>query len=208
MVPHTGYGYLHIGEPLADQVFNVRRFTEKPSFDTAQNYLAQGDWLWNSGMSCWRADLFLSLVQQFQPAMAESLSRLVDQPDLIESIYPNLFRISIDYAIMEPVSQQLSNGRILAVPLQADWADIGHFTALAQHMPQVLGNAVTGNVVIHNSDSNLILNQDPDRLIAVSGLADMIVVQDHNVTLICPKDQAETIKQLVTQVQLEAEEYA
>ena len=206
--PHTGYGYLHIKRsPDSRRVFEVTRFTEKPSLELARQLLDQGDWWWNSGMSCWRADVFLRQIAHFQPAMADAIDRLVEHPDLIDDIYPDLTRISIDYAIMEPVSENLSTARILALPLRADWIDIGHFPALAQQLAQSSGNAAQGPVVMLNSSGNLILNRNSDRLIAVSGLTDMIVVQDHDVTLVCPKDQAESIKQLVELVRVEAEQY-
>ena len=208
-LPHTGFGYLHIQPTTmrADQVFSVKRFTEKPSLDLARQYLRAGDWWWNSGMFCWRADAFLSQVRRFQPDMASAIFHLLRQPDLIDSIYPSLNRISIDYAIMEPLCREASTVEVVAIPLQANWADIGNFPALAKQLPHALGNAVEGLVVVHNSDGNLILNRSSDRLIAVSGLTDMIVVQDNDVTLICPKDQAESIKTLVELVRSGPEQY-
>jgi len=209
--PHTGYGYLHVGEPVDGEgkVFRVARFAEKPSRDVAQVYLAQGNWWWNSGMFCWRASTFLHELTHFQPVMADSVDRLVAHPDLIDEIYPTLTKISVDYAIMEPVSQGLSDAHVLTVCLEADWTDIGGFPALARHLGVGPDNHVEGLVVELGSTGSLLLNTQADgRLLAVCGVKDLIVVEDSDVTLVCAMDEAERIKELVELACDEGEQYA
>ena len=207
--PHTGYGYLHVGAPVdeAGQVVHVTQFAEKPDLELAQSYLADGSWWWNSGMFCFRAATFVEQVRLFQPQIAQGVDRIVATPDLIDEIYPTLTRISVDYAIMEPVSHGLSSAHILAVPLRADWADIGSFPVLARYLGQGRDNAVEGRVVTVDSRDNLIVNRSANRLVAVSGLNKMIVVEDENVTLVCPFSHAETIKQLAGLASEEGAEY-
>jgi len=208
--PHTGFGYLHVGRAVnqAGTVFQVERFAEKPTREVAETYLRDGHWWWNSGMFCWRAATFLDQVRCFQPVMADSIARLVSHPDLIDEIYPTLTRISVDYAIMEPVSQGLTSAHVLTVGLTADWTDIGGFPALAQYLGAGEDNATEGRVVSLDSTHSLILNRAGDgHLIAVCGLDEVIVVEDHDVTLVCAFDHAEKIKEVVALAAAQGEQY-
>jgi len=208
---HTGYGYLHVGEPVDEtgRVFRVIRFAEKPTREVAQRYVDEGDWWWNSGMFCWRASAFLSQLKHFQPVMADCVDRLAAHPELIEEIYPELTKISVDYAIMEPVSQGLSDAHVLTVGLEADWTDIGGFLALARHLGVGPGNHAEGLVVDLDCDGSLFMNRQTDgRLLAVCGVKDLIVVEDRDVTLVCAMDEAERIKELVELARGEGEQYA
>ena len=208
--PHTGYGYLHVGEPVdgAGKVRRVLRFAEKPTREVAEAYLAQGDWWWNSGMFCWRATTFLDQLKRFQPAVAAAVGRLAARPDLIDEIYPTLTKISVDYAIMEPVSQGLSTAHVLTVGLEAEWTDIGGFPALAHYLGVGPGSHVEGRVVDLGSTGSLLMNRQTDgRLLAVCGVEDLIVVEDSDVTLVCAMDQAERIKELVELAREQAERY-
>jgi len=208
---HTGYGYLQVGDSLdaARQLFEVTRFAEKPAREVAEAYLAEGTWWWNSGMFFWPAALFQQQLALLQPAMAHGIERLVDHPDSIDDIYPGLPRTSVDYAIMEPVSRGATEARILAVLLEADWADIGSFPALAKQLGADDHNVVEGRVVTLGSSGNLILNRSSDgRLVAVAGLDDTIVVTDDDVTLVCPMGQSGSIKQLVDLARAQGERYA
>jgi len=209
--PHTGYGYLHVGEPVdeAGKVFRVLRFAEKPSREVAQVYLSEGNWWWNSGMFCWRAATFLDQLKHFQPVMADAVDRLAVNPDLIDEIYPGMTKISVDYAIMEPVSQGLSDAHVLTCCLEADWTDIGGFAALARHFGVGPANHAEGLVVDLGSTGSLFMNrQTDDRLLAVCGVRDLIVVEDQDVTLVCAMDEAERIKELVDMARDQGEQYA
>ncbi|MDR0284827.1 MAG: mannose-1-phosphate guanylyltransferase [Propionibacteriaceae bacterium] len=206
--PHTGYGYVHVGEPVTPGVFAVRRFAEKPAADVARRYLAEGDWWWNSGMFCWRAETFLTEVARLQPGLAAGVERLLDNPDQIADIYPALTKISVDYAVMEPVSATPGPAHVLTVGLDADWSDIGGYAALAALLPQVDGNAAEGTVVTWDAADNLLINRTDGHLLAVAGCTNLIVVEDGDVTLVCPLDQAEAVKPLVEAVRQRAARYA
>ncbi|MCL2784128.1 MAG: mannose-1-phosphate guanylyltransferase [Propionibacteriaceae bacterium] len=206
--PHTGYGYLQLGEVRQEGVFQVERFAEKPNLATAESYLAQGGWWWNSGMFCFRATTFLDQVQFFAPSVAQGIAVIIDSPELIDEIYPQLTKISVDYAVMEPVSQGRSEATIMTVGLDAQWADVGSFPALAEHLAQDQENALEGPVVTLKAERNLIINRSSQgRLVAVCGTADLIIVEDDDVTLVCSKDQAESIKELVEMARLQGERY-
>jgi mannose-1-phosphate guanylyltransferase len=204
--PHTGYGYLRFGQPsaVAPRARQVLEFAEKPNQATAEAYLAAGDWWWNSGMFCWRVETWTRQLERLKPATAQAVAAIVAEPERLGQIYPELERISLDYAIMEPVSRGATDAHVLAVPLTAQWGDIGGFPALAPYLDQLDGNAVMGRVVCSDSQGNLIVNSGSDgSLVAVVGLKDTVVVIRDNITLVCPLDRAEDIKGLVETVRAE-----
>ncbi len=202
--PHTGYGYLYRGNAVAgfDDVFEVQSFKEKPDRETAERYLASGDYWWNSGMFVWRAATLLDQLQTLVPECWQIVTTLAVEPERLAELYPQLPRISVDYAIMEPVSQHRGTGHVVAVKLPITWHDVGGFAALAEQLPQDdHGNAFTGVSVLVDSRDNLVINQAEDgRVVAVVGLSNTVIVQTPEVTLVCPVSEAERIKELVAEV--------
>ncbi len=210
--PHTGFGYLHRGdrvEGLPD-TYQVREFREKPDAATARSYVTSGEYWWNSGMFVWRAATLLDQLAVLQPVTLAGVTELADHPNRLGDIYPTLPRNSVDFAVMEPVSQGRGSAHVVAVRLPIEWYDVGGFAALAPHLPQVDGNAVEGRAVTLDSTGNLIVNRGPDgSLVAVLGLTDTVVVTSGDVVLVCPVAATEQIKQLVELVTTTAgQEYA
>ena len=202
--PHTGYGYLHRGEPLPGhpEVCRVRAFREKPDRPTAETYVASGEYWWNSGMFVWRAATLLAQLQVLQPDTYVALTELAAHPERLVQIYPSLSKISVDYAVMEPVSQGRGAGSVVAVRLPISWHDVGGFAALSEHLPHdERGNATQGTSVLVDARDNLVINRSEDgRLVAVVGLSDTVIVQTEQITLVCPVSEAERIKELLDQV--------
>lgn len=201
--PHTGFGYLKRGAKVdgLPETYAVEQFKEKPDLATAEAYVASGDYWWNSGMFVWGAQTLLDQLEVLQPASYAGVVELAAHPEKLDSIYPTLPKISIDFAIMEPVSNGLASGHVLAVRLPIEWYDVGGYASLAEHLVQQDGNAVEGRVVSLDSSGNVIVNRGgDDALVAVIGLTDTVVVTAGGVTLVCPKDRAEDVKKLVAQV--------
>lgn len=202
--PQTGFGYLERGTELAgyDDVCRVQSFTEKPDLQTAQSYLASGRYWWNSGMFVWRAATFLDQLRQLRPDAYDILRTLTADPSRLQELYPQLPKISVDYAVMEPVSRGQGTAQVLAVRLAITWHDVGGFEALSQQLPRDLaGNATTGQSVLVDSSDNVVINTDGDgRVIAVFGLSNTVIVQTPEITLVCPITEAERIKELVAEV--------
>jgi mannose-1-phosphate guanylyltransferase len=202
--PHTGYGYLRRGASIAGHpdVCAVAEFKEKPDRATAEAYLASGDYWWNSGMFVWRAQTLLAQLEQLQPQTYEAVTQLAAAPDQLAEIYPRLDKISVDYAVMEPVSQGKGTARVVAVRLPITWHDVGGFAALGEQLPRdEHGNAISGASVLVDARDNLVINQAEDgRLVAVVGLSDTVIVQTSQITLVCPTSEAERIKDLVAEV--------
>lgn len=202
--PHTGYGYLHRGDPLPEHpdVCRVRAFREKPDRPTAEDYLASGEYWWNSGMFVWRAATLLAQLQVLQPDTHAALNELTAHPERLAEIYPLLPKISVDYAVMEPVSQGRASASVVAVRLPIVWHDVGGFAELSEHLPRdERGNATQGTSVLVDARDNLVINRSEDgRLVAVVGLSDTVIVQTEQITLVCPVSEAERIKELLAQV--------
>jgi mannose-1-phosphate guanylyltransferase len=202
--PHTGYGYLHRGAsiPGHPEVCSVIEFKEKPDRATAEEYLASGEYWWNSGMFVWRVDTLLRQIEQLQPETFEAVTGLAAHPERLPEIYPQLLKISVDYAVMEPVSRGRGSARVVAVRLPITWHDVGGFAALGEQLPRdEHGNATSGVSVLVDARDNLVINHAEDgRLIAVVGLSDTVIVQTPQITLVCPITEAERIKDLVAEV--------
>jgi mannose-1-phosphate guanylyltransferase len=201
---HTGYGYLHRGEALPDHpsAHHVLAFKEKPDSGTAEKYLAAGDYWWNSGMFVWRARIFLDQVHHLLPDTYGAVTALAAAPDKLAEIYPTLIKISVDYAVMEPASLGHTDAHVVAVPLPITWHDVGGFGSLRSQLVQDdHGNAVSGTHLLVDSRDNLVINSASDvRLVAAVGLRDMVVVQTDQITVVCPLNEAERIKELVGEV--------
>jgi len=201
---HTGYGYLHRGAALPErpEVSHVLAFREKPDRATAEDYLAAGDYWWNSGMFVWRAQTLLDQLAVLRRDTYAGVRELARRPERLGEIYPQLAKISVDYAVMEPVSQGQGSAHVLAVRLPVVWHDVGGFAALVEQLPHDdQGNATAGMSVLVDARDNLVINQAGDgRLVAAVGLRDTVVVQTRQITLVCPISEAERIKELVAEV--------
>lgn len=213
----TGFGYLELGEALSKtlggQARRVRRFTEKPALDTARRFLRAGPerYLWNSGMFVWSARGFLERVSRHQPQIAQGITRILaargaQRRRLLERLYPELTKISVDYGVMEPASLDPA-GVVVAIPMPPalSWRDVGSWPAYAEACPRdAQGNAAPGSrgVLVGCTDS-LFVSSDPRHLIAGVGLEGLVVVHTPEATLVCPKHRAQEIRELLAHVRQE-----
>ena len=204
--PHTGYGYLHRGESLEGHpgAYAVLEFAEKPPREVAEAYLASGEYWWNAGMFVWRAATVLEQLRLLLPANHEGVTTLAAEPERLDEIFPTLFKTSVDYAIMEPVSHGQGSAHVVAVGLAVEWKDVGGYASLAEVLPQGDGNAISGTVVALDSSGNVVVNADPSGLIGLIGVSDLVVVRTQTATLVVPLDQAERVKELVAEVTAQA----
>jgi mannose-1-phosphate guanylyltransferase len=207
---HTGLGYVHRGEPLPNVSggYRVQAFKEKPDKPTADRYVESGRYYWNSGMFVWRADTVLRQLQQFLPDSYKGLNAIAEawgtpgQQAVLNDLYPKLPKISIDYAVMEPASQRKSDAQVTVVEMPVSWLDVGSWPALAETLPtDDHDNAADAGALVQlDSDSNIIVSQDPNHLIALIGVSDLVIVHAGDATLICPKSEAQRVKELVGKI--------
>ena len=202
----TGYGYLQLGAPLGESdAIEVDRFKEKPDTASAKRYFDAGPekYLWNSGMFAWRARTMLRCIQRYAPTNYASLMECADdwpnptRQRTLEKLYPGLEKISVDYAVMEPASQDESV-TIAAVPMPVQWLDVGSWPAFAETRPRdEAGNAIAVEHHISlDAEGNLLASSEREHLVAALGVKDLIIIHTPDATLVAHKDAAERIKQL------------
>ncbi len=204
--PSTAFGYVEAGDPFpTDGVVpfhRVSRFVEKPDRETATEYVASGRFWWNSGMFVWSVAHLRAAFATHAPPLAEFIDALSPHVDtdnfaaaLAEGFDP-LEKISIDYALMEHADN------IVMAEGSFSWSDVGSWPEVADHIPQdEAGNATNGLLEAMDASGNVVVSQGADgRLTALIGVDEMIVVQTDQVTLICPKDRAQDVKQIVTRL--------
>lgn len=202
--PETGYGYILEGETIAGGPGRaVARFVEKPDAARAQEYLAAGGYLWNSGMFLFSAARYLAELERLQPDMVSAcraaLGRASAEQDYLRldaAPFAAMAGDSIDYAVMEH-SQQTA-----VMPIDVGWSDVGSWRALWQVAARGDGdNLIEGDVIALDCKSSYIRSDGP--LIAALGLEDIAVVATKDAILIAPKDKAEAVKDVVAQLNAE-----
>ena len=205
--PATGFGYVQRGAPTGlPGVAEVAAFREKPDSAMAEMYLASGDYVWNSGMFVWRAQTVLDALDEYLPASADGLRRIVaaapgpDRSAVLAEVFPTLEKISVDYAVLEPAATR--PGRVLVADLDVDWLDVGSWPALAHTLDvDAAGNAVRGLAVVLDGSGNIVLSDDPTHVVAMVGVSDSVVVHTADATMVCPVADAERVKQLLAAVE-------
>ncbi len=208
--PDTNYGYVWRGKSVADGLFEVRMFKEKPDLETAEEYCSSGEYYWNSGMFAWRADTILSQLEEHLPQSHDPIRRIADawgtdQWQLqLAGLYPDLPKISIDFAVMERAP------RVLVVEMDCDWVDVGSWPAIASVVDADSdGNVSSCQRVLHHGSKNNIVVSEDEHLIATIGVEDLVIIHSPGATLICRKEDVTGIKDLVEHVNKEYEdEYA
>ncbi len=196
--PHTGYGYVQRGELLGSGVHKVVAFKEKPDAATAVSYVASGQYYWNSGMFVWRTSTILNELARHLPESHADLREMAEAWSLpggrkrVETMYPALRRISIDFAVMEKAP------RVVVVEMEGQWLDVGSWTSLTDvFASDDLGNTVVASrAMMLKASGNIVVCED-GHLIAVAGAKDLIIVRSGDATLICHKDSAQQLKELI-----------
>lgn len=201
--PSVGFGYIQKGDPLDyPNACEVLKFVEKPNIKLARQYVESGDYFWNAGMFIAPAKLLLEVLQRTEPELHAAIDKIAqawDTPSreaVLKAHWPKLKRIAIDYSIAEPAAEQ---GLVAVVPAEFEWHDVGDFASIAELQSQGRkGNlAVLGSARVLSDSSSGILISDTDRLVALIGLEDVIVVDTPDALLITTKEHAQKVKSLV-----------
>lgn len=203
--PETGYGYIQKDNdsPLGNG-FKVKRFVEKPDLETAQGYLASGEYFWNSGMFCFRAGTLIEEMALCAPDVSSAVDLCLAGSGTMTGnshrslhLEPESFAkvpdISIDFALMERSS------KVATVPCDIGWSDIGSWNAMSELSPaDEQGNRVEGEAIFHSASNNYV--RSPRRLAALVGVEDLIIVDTPDALLVAHKDHAQDIKAITTQL--------
>jgi mannose-1-phosphate guanylyltransferase/mannose-6-phosphate isomerase len=197
----TGYGYIRRGPPLSAGAFAVSAFVEKPDLETARGYLASGDYLWNAGIFALRASHWLEVVQRLQPEIAAACAAAVaggredlDFLRLDSAEFAACPSNSIDYAVMEPLAKE--GEQLAVVPAAMGWSDVGSWAALhAVGDPDAEGNVSQGDVFTVDTRDSLLVSDD--RLLAVVGASDLVVVSTPDAVLVASRERTQDVRRVV-----------
>jgi len=200
--PETGYGYIKFDpQVMVGRAYGVERFVEKPSMELAKEYLATGEYLWNSGMFVWKLSSILSNMQKHMPEVWSSLQRISNnigteqEMDTLEHEFHGMPSQSIDYGIMEKAKN------IYILPGNFGWDDVGSWLAVERiKRSNELGNVVDGNIITVHTKNCII--QGGRKLIAAVGVEDLIIVDTEDATLICAKDSTPDIKKVLENLKI------
>jgi mannose-1-phosphate guanylyltransferase len=204
--PETGYGYIEQGGEMTviddEPVYGVRSMREKPDLAQAQALLAQGGFCWNSGMFIWKVSTILDAFRQWLPDLYQGLLRIeaalgsTREADVVEEVYRQLQPVSIDYGVMEKAHNAL------VIPGDFGWSDVGSWDALWEASSRdEQGNAMRGQVIA--VDSHRCLVQSPDKLVALVGVEDLIVVETADALLICKRGASQSVREVVERLERE-----
>ncbi|QBD78027.1 mannose-1-phosphate guanylyltransferase [Ktedonosporobacter rubrisoli] len=204
--PETGFGYIRFskntaGEGHGHQAFYGERFVEKPDLETAQSYLSDGHYVWNSGMFIWKVATILAEIREHLPEMAEKIEQIVSATGteqkraILDETWPTLQNISIDYGVLEKTKN------LVVIPVEIGWNDVGNWEQYGALFPaDEQGLRVVGT---HSGlgSQNLVVYNNTERQIFTIGLEDVIVIEMADKTVICHKAHVQRVKELAEQQQ-------
>lgn len=206
--PETGYGYIQAGADFAGSARLIARFVEKPDLATAQAYLAEGSYLWNSGIFMMRASSWLAAIGQCRADILAACQAAWAKGST-DGEFLRVGKVefaqcpsdSIDYAVMERLTASGASGlpKGVVIPLSAGWSDVGAWDALWKVLPKdTRDNVSQGDVLLHDSQGTLALSGG--RLIACVGVRDLVVVETPDAVLVAHKDRTQDVKKIVDQL--------
>lgn len=195
--PHTGYGYIHRGSEITNEIFSVQQFKEKPDRKTAETYVATGEYFWNAGMF---VSSLKTLKEEFEKCSPETfkfygdLKSAIGNEAKVAEIYNQIPQDSIDYAIME------KSQRVHVVAAAFDWNDLGSWDALESVVNETQGNTLVEarDCFVKEAEGNIIYA--PGKHITLIGVKDLIVVSNEKTLVVLPKSRSQEIKEVVASI--------
>ena len=200
--PETGYGYVRLGRRMkrvdGQEIFAVRKFTEKPPAATAARYVASGEYLWNGGMFIWRASTLIRNLERFQPRMAAGLRRIAEAGgararESFKRLYPRLQKISIDYALMEQIPQ------VYAVAANIGWSDVGSWAVAHDLNPKDANRNVRPRRSLSlDSRANMVVSS---KFVVTVGVQNLVIVETDDALLVCQLGRSQDVGKAVQEME-------
>ncbi|EJL6665861.1 mannose-1-phosphate guanylyltransferase/mannose-6-phosphate isomerase [Vibrio cholerae] len=198
--PETGYGYIKQGEVVGETAYRVAQFVEKPNLATAEQYLASGEYYWNSGMFLFKASRYLKELKAHRPDILHACELAMqgargdlDFVRIEEASFTECPEDSIDYAVMEKTQDAL------VVPMDAGWSDVGSFSALWEVSPKdSQGNVMVGDVIAEQTRNSYIYAQN--KLVSTVGVDNLVIIETKDAVLVANKDKVQDVKNVVNQL--------
>src|SRR5262249_48894147 len=206
--PATGYGYIEAGAKLSERegipVLAVARFVEKPDRARAEEFLASGRFLWNSGMFVWHTRAIRAALREHAPEIARGFERVAAGEALVR-VYPTLPSLAVDVAVLE----RARNVRML--PIDYAWSDVGSWSALPELRaadPDGNWRVISGGARVVAEDARgCVAYAEGDEVIALVGVRDLVVVRAGDATLVCPRERAQDVKRIVERLTAEGQRF-
>ena len=199
---NTGYGYIQYeGDAVQNEIYKVKRFTEKPDLATATTFFKSGDYLWNAGIFIWKAKDIIDAFREFMPEMFDifvgSIPYLNTEKEkaAIQHVFKYCESVSIDYAIMEKAQN------VYIIPSEFRWSDLGTWNSAWENFEKDNAeNAISGQNTLMVDSTGCIVHSNDQKLVLVGGLDDLIIVNTPDALLICKKENEQQIKEYVAKV--------
>lgn len=202
--PSTGYGYIRFADQAATRqgvaISRVTEFREKPDDETAERYVASGQYFWNSGIFVWKPGAVLGELKAQKPELHAAVMRIVEAwktprgPEVFRNEFETVERISIDYAVMQEAGKA---GKVLVMHAPYQWDDVGSWLALERRNPQDSNRNTVQALHCGVNTSGCVIVSDPDHLIGTIGVKDLIIIQNGNATLVATRENEGEVKKLV-----------
>ena len=199
--PNTGYGYIEFDKTTSNDIKSVNQFREKPDYETAKEFISQGNFLWNAGIFMWSVKSVVAAFQNNQPTLYELFKSGMSQYntdqeyDFIQENYAKSDNISVDYAIME------TSKNVFVIAAEFDWNDLGTWGSLYDKLDKdSSGNAVVNARTLTEDASGNMIRTANHKIVVVDGLQDYIIVDKEEVLLIYPKSKEQDIKKVLQKV--------
>jgi len=196
--PATGYGYIEAGENINTNIYHISKFKEKPDYKTAQSFLEDGNFYWNSGMFMWNIDSILASFDKLAPDIINPIRKIVEIPananreEEIEEIYSKVPKLPVDIAIME------KSDKGVVIPVNYHWNDVGSWRAVSELQEKDSNNnTLPKKSVVIQSQDNFVHS---DKLVALVDVNGLIVIETDDALLIVDKGSAEKIKDVVENI--------
>lgn len=196
--PETGYGYVQTAGVEEGKILRVQEFREKPDRATAEQYLRAGNFLWNAGIFVWNARTIHAFIHRYSPQIAGLMERIAasfgaaDERAVVEVLFPQCEKISIDYAVMEPASRE---GKVFTHPADFGWSDLGNWASLHDKLAKdAAGNGVVGPAQLYECH-NCVVHVEDARRVVLQGLDGYIVSEKNGQLLVCRRSEEQRIKE-------------
>lgn len=189
--PETGYGYVETSKEIKGEICSVTEFKEKPDLETAETYLAKGNYLWNAGIFVWNVNTIVNTFKIYKPNLATDMDNIIASND-VGGIFPNCEKISVDYAVMEPASKE---GLVYSHPADFGWSDLGNWASLHEKLVKDNNNnAYVGNVFLYEC-SNCVVHVEDLQKASLQGLDGYIISEKNGRLLICKRTEEQRIRE-------------
>lgn len=196
--PETGYGYVEIASQEAGEIYRVKEFKEKPNRETAEQYLKAGNFLWNAGIFVWNVQTIFSSITRYSSQIASLMNRIAqafgetNEREVVEGIFPQCEKISIDFAVMEPAA---ADGLVYTHPADFGWSDLGNWASLHDKLQKdANGNGTVGNVKMYEC-TNCVVHAEDAKKVVLQGLDGFIMSEKNGQILVCKRSEEQRIRE-------------